>query len=136
LVSLILYTLNKIISGVLDRMGDHKPLNIYDNFYNDRKKIYKEFKNKKGYIYVIVNKLNGKCYVGSTRSIVVRFYNYFNIKLLFPGPGRAWGPAGEEAQKGRLIFSAILKYGLVNFAFILIEEVNLELHNLEERETY
>lgn len=124
LISLILYTLNKSISGVLDRMGDHKPLNIYDNFYNDRKKIYKEFKgNKKGYIYAIVNKLNGKCYVGSTRSIVVRLYNYFNLKLL-------------EVQKRRPISSAILKYGLVNFAFILIEEVNLELHNLEERETY
>ena len=55
---------------------------IYENFYNDRKKLYKEFKgDKKGYIYVIINKLNGKCYVGSTRSIVTRLYNYFNLNL-------------------------------------------------------
>jgi hypothetical protein len=39
-------------------------------------------------------------------------------------------------QKGRPISSAILKYGLVNFSFIIIEEVDLSLHNLEERETF
>lgn len=72
---------------------------------------------------MIVNKLNGKCYVGSTRSIKVRLYNYFNIAL-------------AAMQKGRPISSAILKYGLVNFSFIIIEEVDLSLHNLEERETF
>lgn len=125
MTSLILYSLNKNISKVIDRLGgERKPLKIYENFYNDRKKIYKEFRgDRKGYIYVIINKLNGKCYVGSTKSIVVRLYNYFNLFSL-------------EAQKGRPISSAILKYGLVNFAFILIEEVDLVLHNLEERETY
>lgn len=40
------------------------------------------------------------------------------------------------SQKNRPISSAILKYGLVNFAFIVIEEVNLDLHHIEERETY
>ena len=72
---------------------------------------------------MIVNKLNGKCYVGSTRSIKVRLYNYFNIGL-------------AAIQKGRPISSAILKYGLVNFSFIIIEEVDLSIHNLEERETF
>jgi group I intron endonuclease len=52
---------------------------------------------------MIVNKLNGKCYVGSTRSIKVRLYNYFNL-------------THHITQKGRPISSAILKYGLVNFA--------------------
>jgi len=35
---------------------------------------------------MIVNKLNGKCYVGSTRSIKVRLYNYFNLThhILYP----------------------------------------------------
>ena len=70
-----------------------------------------------------VNKLNGKCYVGSSRSIKVRLYNYFNLALL-------------AAQKGKPISSAILKYGLLNFAFIILEEVDLDLHNLEERETF
>jgi len=38
--------------------------------------------------------------------------------------------------KNFLILSAILKYGLVNFSFIIIEEVDLTVHNLEERETF
>lgn len=49
--------------------------------------------------------------------------NYFNL-------------AHIVAQKGRPISSAILKYGLVNFALVILEEVDLELHNLEERETF
>lgn len=42
---------------------------------------------------MIVNKLNGKCYVGSTKSIKIRFYNYFNL-------------AHHLSQKGRPISSA------------------------------
>lgn len=115
---------NKNILNALDKLKPNKALKIYTNFYNDRKELYKEFKgDRKGYIYMIVNKLNGKCYVGSTRSVKVRLFNYFNLALL-------------EAQKRRPISSAILKYGLVNFAFIIIEEVNLEVDNLEERETF
>jgi group I intron endonuclease len=116
--------LNKNILNALDRLKPNKALKIYENFYKDRKDLYKEFKgDKKGYIYMIVNKLNGKCYVGSSRSIKTRLYNYFNLAL-------------AAAQKGRPISSAILKYGLVNFAFIVLEEVDLNVHNLEERETF
>lgn len=78
---------------------------------------------KKSFIYLIVNKLNGKCYIGSTRSIRNRIRTYFNL-------------AHIASQKNRPISSAILKYGLVNFAFIVIEEVDLDLHHIEERETY
>lgn len=122
LVSYVL--LNKNIQNALDRLNPNKALKIFENFYKDRKDLYKEFKgDKKGYIYMIVNKLNGKCYVGSSRSIIIRLYNYFNLAL-------------AAAQKGRPISSAILKYGLVNFAFIILEEVDLNVHNLEERETF
>lgn len=115
---------NKNLSNALDRLKPNKALKIFKNFYEDRKELYKEFKgDKKGYIYMIVNKLNGKCYVGSTRSIKARLYNYFNITL-------------AALQKGRPISSAILKYRLVNFSFIIIEEVDLSIHNLEERETF
>lgn len=118
------FFINKNLSNALDRLKPNKALKIFENFYKDRKELYKEFKgDKKGYIYMIVNKLNGKCYVGSTRSIKVRLYNYFNIAL-------------AVMQKGRPISSAILKYGLVNFSFIIIEEVDLSIHNLEERETF
>lgn len=119
---ILLKTVNKNKYNALDRLNPNKALKIYANFYRDRKELYKVFKgDKKGYIYMIVNKLNGKCYVGSSRSIKVRLY--FNLALL-------------AAQKGRPISSAILKYGLLNFAFIILEEVDLDLHNLEERETF
>lgn len=121
---ILLNIVNKNITNALDRLKPNKALKTYTNFYNDRKELYMEFKgDKKGYIYMIVNKLNGKCYVGSTRSMKVRLYNYFNL-------------THHLSQKGRPISSAILKYGLVNFAFIIIEEVNLEMYNLEERETF
>src|SRR5438034_4019970 len=105
----LLNNINKNILNALDKLKPNKALKIYTNFYNDIKELYKEFKgDRKGYIYMIVNKLNGKSYIGSSKSIKVRLYNYFNLALL-------------EAQKGRPISSAILKYGLVNFAFIIIE---------------
>jgi hypothetical protein len=115
---------NKNILSVIEKVKPGKVYKVYENFYNDRKELYKEFKgDKKSFIYVIVNKLNGKCYVGSTRSLKNRIVNYFNL-------------AHIAAQKGRPISSAILKYGLVNFAFIIIEEVDTNLYQIEERETY
>lgn len=67
--------------------------------------------------------MNGKCYVASTRSIKNRITNYFNLAQL-------------AAQKSRPILSAFLKYGLVNFAFIVIEVVDIDLNHIEARETY
>jgi len=50
LVSFIL--LNKNILNALDRLKHNKALKIYENFYKDRKDLYKEFKeDKTGYIY-------------------------------------------------------------------------------------
>lgn len=72
---------------------------------------------------MIVNKVNGKCYVGSSRSIKTRLGNYFNLAHL-------------AAQINRPISSAIIKYGLVNFAFIIIEEVDMNVNKLEDRETF
>lgn len=52
-----------------------------------------------------------------------RVTNYFNLSHL-------------ASQKGRPISSAMLKYGLVNFAFLIIEQVDTGLHNIEVRETF
>lgn len=115
---------NKNILSVLDRIKPINVLKIYVNFYADRKLLYNEFKGDiNSYVYVIVNKLNGKIYVGSTRSMKNRAINYFNLSHL-------------ATQKSRPISSAILKYGLVNFAFIVVEQVDTSLHNIEVRETY
>ena len=118
---------NKNILSVIDRIKPVEVLEIYENFYNDRKVLYKKYKMDSSYrtpkIYVIINKLNGKCYVGSTRSLRHRVIAYFNLALL-------------ATQKSRPISSAILKYGLVNFAFVIIENVDTNMYNIEERETY
>lgn len=95
---ILLKTVNKNIHNALDRLNPNKALKIYANFYRDRKELYNVFKgDKKGYMYMIVNKLNGKCYVGSSRSIKVRLYNYFNLALLAVQKGR---PISSEARKG------------------------------------
>lgn len=72
------------------------------------------------YIYIIVNKLNNKCYINNTRLIKVRLYSSFNIIL-------------AVIQKEKLISSTILKYKLINFAFIIIKKVDLNVYNLEKR---
>lgn len=115
---------NQNILSVINKIKPIQVLKIYENFYTDRKELYKEYSGvSKSFIYVIVNKLNGKCYVGSTRSIKNRVQNYFNLVHL-------------AVQKNRPISSAILKYGLVNFAFIVIEEVDINKFHIEEGETY
>lgn len=137
---------NQNIQSVLDRVKPVNPLKVFENFYTDRRTLYKEFKgNTTSYIYVIVNKLNGKTYVGSTRSMRNRVSTYFNLAHL-------------AAQVKRPISSAMLKYGLLNFAFIVLvcrgmanlfvipqkqvlrdeklEQVNTNQHDIEVRETY
>lgn len=115
---------NKHILSVLDKIKPSICLKIYENFYADRKTLYKDFKgDTNSYIYLIVNKLNGKIYVGSSRSLKIRVSNYFNLSHL-------------ASQKGRPISSAMLKYGLVNFAFLIIEQVDTSLYNLEVRESH
>jgi hypothetical protein len=114
---------NKNILSILDKIKPINVLKLYENFYADRRILYKDFKDDtNSYIYLIVNKLNGKIYVGSSRSLKNRATNYFNL-------------AHIASQKNRPISSAILKYGLVNFAFIVLEQVNVSLYKIEERET-
>ena len=116
--------ISKNIVSVIDRIKPGKFIEVHENFYKDRKELYKKFKDdKRGWIYVIVNKLNGKCYVGSSKSLQSRLRNYFNLAHL-------------AAQKNRPLSHAIIKYGLVNFAFIIVEEVDMTVNNLEDRETY
>lgn len=119
-----IYLIIDHLHQTLQELKPFVPHAIYDNFFDNRKKLRKKHKgDKKGYVYLIVNKINGKRYVGSTRSISSRFSNYFNL-------------ASARVQKNRPIASAFLKYGLLNFSFIILEVVDLDIHNLEKRETY
>lgn len=74
---------------------------------------------KKGYIYLITNKINGKQYVGQTaRDIWTRFEEHCK-------PSHA-----QSSAIGR----AIQKYGYLNFSLEEIESVPLD--QLDEREIY
>jgi hypothetical protein len=82
-MSILPVFINKNIQYVLDRIKPINVFKVYENFYSDRKILYKDFKcDYNSYIYIIVNKLNGKIYVGSTRSMKNRVSNYFNLAHL------------------------------------------------------
>jgi group I intron endonuclease len=86
--------------------------------------VYKGIKGIAG-VYVIINLIKGKLYVGS--SILGHMQIRFN-KHLYSGKG------------SKLVFAAVCKYGLTNFAFIIVDiipnfvkgEDNRKLLNLED----
>lgn len=72
---------------------------------------------KKGFIYKITNKVNGKCYIGQTRyTVEFRWRQHKNSK------------------DDLVLHRAFRKYGIENFLFETIEECNVD--KLNEREMY
>lgn len=72
------------------------------------------------YIYQIVNKVNGKIYVGKTEhSIEKRFKEHCSDYK-------------KERNEKRPLYAAMRKYGIENFEISLLEETN----NPDERETF
>ena len=69
-------------------------------------------------IYRIVNKINGKCYIGKSANIEQRFKKHKN----------------KASYGTEVIYQAFRKYGIDNFDFSIIEECSLEL--LSDREKY
>lgn len=63
---------------LLNTINEFNPTKVYNNFKNDRSKIIKENKNKKG-IYLLVNLINGNFYIGSSINLSNRMQNYLNI---------------------------------------------------------
>lgn len=99
---------NKNMQYVLDRIKPINVLKVYENFYSDRKILYKDFKcDSNSYIYIIVNKLNGKIYVGSTRSMKNRVSNYFNLAHLASQERRPIGASFIFNKLGRASFSTL-----------------------------
>lgn len=72
----------------------------------------------KKFIYKITNKLNGKIYIGQTNNPTRRFQEH---------RARGYGQEGEK-----ILYKAFDKYGISNFSFEIIEEVE----NYNEREKY
>jgi hypothetical protein len=77
---------------------------------------------KKAGVYRWVNKINGKCYVGSSINLSNRFYYYFNLKAM------------RLNLKISLIARALLKYGYSNFQLEILEYC--EPSKCIEREQY
>lgn len=75
-----------------------------------KKEVQKRVKNVGG-IYAVVNLLTGDLYIGS--AVTGRMGNRFH-KHLFGGTGSA------------IVRAAVLKYGLSNFAFVILESVVME----------
>ncbi len=84
-----------------------KPVYIYENLHLDkmRKTILEDTKNLSG-IYLIFNKITGDYYVGSAGTN--RFYPRFSNHLLY-------------FRGSKIIKHAVKKYGLSNFAFLVLE---------------
>ena len=78
-----------------------------------------------GYIYKITNKLNNKVYIGQTRSArpTDRYAKHKYIASHL-----------EKEKHVSLIHRAMNKYGLDNFTFEIIEEVENNLLNKKEME--
>ena len=67
--------------------------------------------NKKSGVYCWVNKVNGNKYVGSSTNIYKRLSDYFKASYYL-------------RCKNLVIAKAIIKYGLINFALIILEIVH------------
>ena len=107
---------------LLNTINEFNPTKVYNNFKNDRSKIIKENKNKKG-IYLLVNLINGNFYIGSSINLSNRMQNYLNIKYL-----------NTNSNKNMPIIKSLLKYGHDNFALLILEYIDSE--DISERETY
>lgn len=92
---------NKIIQKTLET-----PVKVYENADTQKQEIFQENKGKSG-IYMWVNSINGKRYVGSAQDLSRRIRKYYSINGLL----RGFVP----------ILRAFLKYGHSNFKFTVLE---------------
>lgn len=71
------------------------------------KQIASILKDKSG-VYALVNKINGKVYIGSSINLYLRLRDYFANWYISNYPNL-------------IISKAIVKYGLINFAVLILE---------------
>ena len=97
-----------------------KGLRVFFNVLSERNEISKYLKGKSG-VYCWVNLINGKYYIGSGVELNVRVSDYFQNSYL-------------KNKNNLPIVKAILKYGLGNFALVILEFTDKE--NLLSREDH
>ena len=75
-------------------------------------------------IYQIKNKINGKSYIGQSKDIYHRWIKHKEV-INFNS---------NSPMKNYPLYRALIKYGIDNFDFIILEECSIE--KLNEREIY
>lgn len=99
------------------------PAVVYGNADLEKEKSSATIANqKKAGVYRWFNKINGKCYLGSSINLSNRFYYYFNLKAM------------RLNLKISLIARALLKYGYSNFQLEILDYC--EPSNCIDREQY
>jgi hypothetical protein len=98
------------------------PIITYDNIDINKCTILEENINKSG-VYRLVNKVNGKSYIGSSIYLSNEFSNYYYLNSLT-----------LQIKGSIIIYRALLKYGYKNFSLDIIEYC--ESNVLRKREQY
>lgn len=93
---------------------------VYHNADSQKKEIYLNNKGKSG-VYMWVNTINNKRYLGSSTDLQRRFSAYFSVAYL-------------TKYNTSMIHRALLKYGYSNFSLHILEYCNKE--DLIAREQY
>lgn len=104
----IIYLFNYLDNSNLGQFSAISTAVVYGNSDLEKSNITIENKKKSG-VYRWVNKINGKCYVGSSTNLSNRLYWYFNLKVMLAN------------EKVSLIARALLKYGYSNFKLEILE---------------
>lgn len=108
--------------GNQDNTLNLKSVKIYNSLKEDRVNIIKEQRDKSG-VYCLINKVNGRSYVGSSINLASRMRNYLN---------KAFLKSKENANMP--ITKSLLKYDYSNFTLWILEYVKPEF--LTSRETF
>jgi len=107
---LLLFCYDFLNSCCLLSLAAMVPIKIYSNADIDKAKILKENKQKSG-IYLWINLINNKQYIGSSINLTNRFRCYYNELDM-----------KKTLEKGKSnIYSALLKHGHSNFELTILE---------------
>ncbi|MCZ6919774.1 MAG: GIY-YIG nuclease family protein [Rickettsia endosymbiont of Ixodes persulcatus] len=109
-------------AGNQDNTLNLKAVIVYYSLKEDRVNIIKEQRDKSG-VYCLINKVNGRSYVGSSINLASRMRNYLNKAFL------------KSKQNANMpITRSLLKYDYSNFTLLILEYVKPEF--LTSRETF
>lgn len=99
-------------------------IKYYPNFANLKKQINKENHFKSG-IYCLINSKTGKMYIGSSKELRKRFYNYYSDKSMLSQL--------KYKKDHDNIYNALLKHKRNNFSLLIFEYCESDLLRIKEK---